>query len=81
MAVQSDRRGQGIGGALLTAAIDTAERWHDVRRIELEVYVDNAVAIALYERHGFVRENLARGYALRDGSFVDVLLMARLVSA
>ncbi len=77
MAVSSDRHRQGIGTRLLTRAIQVAERWHGVGRIELEVYVDNGAAIALYERHGFVVEGTARGYALRDGDFVDVLLMAR----
>ncbi|MDR6992329.1 putative acetyltransferase [Luteimonas sp. 3794] len=80
MAVSNDRRGEGIGTALLMAAIDTAERWHGVRRIELEVYVDNAAAIALYARHGFAEEGLARAYALRDGAYVDVMLMARLAA-
>ena len=78
MAVAAGRRGEGIGSALLAAAIDTAERWHGVRRIELEVYVDNAAAIALYARHGFDQEGVARGYALRDGRYVDVALMARI---
>ena len=44
------------------------------------MYVDNAAAVALYVSHGFAREGLARGYALRDGVYVDVLLMARLAS-
>ncbi|QDH69779.1 GNAT family N-acetyltransferase [Marilutibacter alkalisoli] len=78
MAVAKRRRGQGIGTRLLQSVIETAERWHGVRRLELEVYTDNAAAIALYERHGFVREGHARGYALRDGAYVDVYLMARL---
>lgn len=77
MAVAAGRRRQGIGTALLRAVIETAERWHGVRRLELEVYTDNPAAIALYAGHGFVREGLAKGYALRDGAYVDVLLMAR----
>jgi L-phenylalanine/L-methionine N-acetyltransferase len=77
MAVAPDHRGRGVGTQLLGAVIDTAERWHGVRRLELEVFTDNTAAIALYERHGFVREGLARGYALRDGAYADVLLMAR----
>lgn len=47
MAVASGRRRQGIGTALLRAVIETAERWHGVRRLELEVYTDNPAAIAL----------------------------------
>lgn len=77
MAVAPDFRRQGVGTQLLRAVIDTAERWHGVRRLELEVYTDNTAAIALYQRHGFLREGLARGYALRDGVYVDVVLMAR----
>lgn len=78
MGVRDDWQGRGIGGALLTAAIDLAERWLQVTRIEIEVYVDNARAIALYERHGFVREGLHRRHAFRDGEYVDTLSMARL---
>lgn len=64
------------------AAIATAARWHGVRRIDLEVCVGNAAAVALYdERHGFAREELTRGDALRDGERVDVLLMARIAGA
>lgn len=81
MAVAPAFRGQGVGKALLLAVIDTAERWHGVRRLELEVYTDNTAAISLYEHHGFVREGTAKDYALRDGAYVDVLLMARLATA
>lgn len=77
MAVAPAWRGRGVGRQLLLAAVDVAERWHGVRRIELEVYTDNAPAIALYAAHGFMHEGLARGYALRDGVYVDVYLMAR----
>ncbi len=80
MAVSAARHGEGIGRSLLAAAIDTAERWHGVRRIELEVYLDNTAAIALYTAHGFEREGTARAYALRDGAYVDVALMARLAA-
>ena len=78
MAVSETARGCGVGRALLQAAIDLCEGWLAVHRIELEVYTDNAAAIALYEAFGFVREGTARGYAWRDGRFVDAHLMARL---
>jgi L-phenylalanine/L-methionine N-acetyltransferase len=78
MGVRDDWQGRGIGGALLAAAIDLAERWLQVTRIEIEVYADNAAAIALYEKHGFVREGLHRRHAFRDGEYVDTLSLARL---
>jgi putative acetyltransferase len=49
-----------------------------VLRIELTVYDDNARAIALYRKFGFEIEGRHRGYALRDGRYVDALTMARL---
>jgi putative acetyltransferase len=69
---------RGIGSALLLAMIDLADNWLDLRRLELTVFTDNAPAIALYERHGFVPEGALREYAFRDGSYVDALMMARL---
>ncbi len=78
MGVRSSARRTGVGSGLLSAAIDTCERWMNVSRIEIEVYVDNAAAIALYEKHGFVVEGTCRNYAFRDGRYVDAHIMARL---
>jgi len=77
MAVADDWQGRGVGGQLMQAAIDMADNWLDLRRIELEVYVDNEPAVRLYERFGFVREGTCREFAFRDGEYVDVYLMAR----
>lgn len=77
MGVKASARGQGVGGALVEAAIAVCERWSTIRRIELEVYADNAAAIALYRKCGFEIEGQCRDYALRDGAFVDALIMAR----
>ncbi len=77
MAVDESCRGQGVGKALLSAAIDMAEQWQAVTRIELEVYTDNPAAIKLYQNCGFEVEGTAKNYAFRDGAYVDVLLMAR----
>jgi len=67
-----------FGDALMTALIERAERWMQMTRLELEVYVDNAAAVALYRKHGFVEEGRLRSYAFRDGAYVDVYSMARL---
>ena len=71
-------QGQGVGTALMAALCDYADRWVGVLRIELTVYTDNEVAIRLYRKFGFEIEGTGRGYALRDGSFVDAHAMARL---
>jgi putative acetyltransferase len=78
MAVHDAYAGRGAGTALMAAIVDLADRWWNLRRLELEVYADNARAIALYERFGFEREGLLRAYAWRDGDYVDSIPMARL---
>lgn len=45
-------RGQGIGGLLLTALIETAQE-QTVPALSLSVENENAAACRLYERHGF----------------------------
>jgi putative acetyltransferase len=63
---------------LTEACIDLAENWLGLTRIELDVFVDNAPAIALYESCGFRVEGTARNFCLRDGALVDAHYMARL---
>jgi len=78
LAVAADAQGQGVGRALMQALCDFADQWGQVLRMELQVYADNARAIALYRSMGFVQEGLHRGHALRAGQYVDSLSMARL---
>ena len=78
MAVRDDWQGKGVGTALMQAALDLADRWLNLSRVELEVYVDNEAALRLYRRSGFEIEGTLRRYAFRDGEFVDVHAMARL---
>ncbi len=51
--VAPDQRGRGIGGALVEAGITWAAERHGLRML-LEVEHDNAAALALYRRLGFV---------------------------
>lgn len=69
---------QGVGRALMQALCDYADNWALLLRLELNVFVDNAPAIALYRAFGFQHEGTHRAYALRNGVFVDVHAMARL---
>lgn len=78
IAVAPEAQGQGVGQALMAALCDWADRWGQVLRLELTVFVDNPRAIALYQRHGFRQEGRHLGYALRDGAYVDVFSMARM---
>jgi L-phenylalanine/L-methionine N-acetyltransferase len=77
ISVAPEAQGQGVGTALMAAMCDYADRWMGVLRLELTVYTDNTRALALYRKFGFQLEGTLRGYALRDGCYVDVHAMAR----
>lgn len=80
MAVRDDWQGKGVGKALMQAAIDLAEKWLNLTRLELEVFIENEPAIQLYKKTGFTIEGTLRRFAYRDGQYVDVYTMARLRS-
>ncbi|QLE84894.1 GNAT family N-acetyltransferase [Shewanella sp. Scap07] len=77
MAVDENHRGQQVGEALMQQAVELANDWLAITRIELEVYTDNHAAISLYQRFGFVIEGTAKAYAFRGGEFIDAHLMAK----
>ena len=78
MSVHDDFQNRGVGTVLVAAMVELADNWLGLRRIELEVWTDNARAIHLYEKFGFVIEGTARQFARRAGGFVDAYYMARL---
>lgn len=69
--------GKGVGSALMKFCLTYAFNWLAVRKIELEVFHDNEVAIGLYKKFGFREEGLKKGAAFRNGRYEDVLLMAK----
>jgi L-phenylalanine/L-methionine N-acetyltransferase len=73
--VAFDARRQGVGRALLQAAVDWA-REAGVRKLELHVFPWNEAAIALYDAFGFEREGYRKRHYRRGGEFVDAILMA-----
>jgi RimJ/RimL family protein N-acetyltransferase len=73
--VAMEARRQGIGRALLDAAVDWA-RAAGVRKLELHVFPWNTAAIALYDSFGFEREGYRKGHYRRGGEDVDAILMA-----
>lgn len=77
MAVHDGYAGRGAGRALMRGLIDLADRWLNLKRLELTVWADNERAIRLYEGFGFEREGLHRAYAWRDGAYVDAIAMGR----
>ena len=73
--VAFDHRRQGIGRMLLEHAVGWA-RASGILKLELHVFTHNDPALRLYEAFGFEREGLRRAHYERDGTYLDVILMA-----
>ncbi|MCC6605957.1 MAG: GNAT family N-acetyltransferase [Anaerolineae bacterium] len=76
--VHPDAWGQGVGSQLMAAALNLADNWLNLSRVELEVFTDNPGAIHLYEKFGFAREGVRQKVAFGNGRFLDDFVMARL---
>jgi putative acetyltransferase len=77
MSILKEFRGQGWGRRLVDAGLEAA-RARGIVKVELEVFPDNARAIALYVSTGFEIEGYKRNHYPRlDGSRRSAVLMAR----
>jgi ribosomal protein S18 acetylase RimI-like enzyme len=75
MMVAAERRGEGIGRALLAAAIEWA-RAAGAHKVALEVWPHNEAGLALYRKFGFEQEGLLRKqYRRRNGQLWDAIAM------
>ena len=72
IAVHPERRGRGIGGALLAECIRRSAR-AGASRIFLEVRAGNEGALRLYRRTGFVFRGIRKGYYTDTGEDAVVL--------
>lgn len=77
--IAAEWRGQGIGRRLIERAIEWARATGIVTRIELHVFARNRGAIRLYQQVGFEVEGARRQAVLRDGEYLDDLVMALLL--
>jgi diaminopimelate decarboxylase len=76
--IAENRRGEGLGTALLAEAIRWA-RGVGVEKLVLSVYPSNRRAIALYRKFGFVEEGRLSGQSRKPYGYEDEILMARWV--
>nr|WP_239159853.1 ribosomal protein S18-alanine N-acetyltransferase [Virgisporangium ochraceum] len=74
LAVRRDAQRRGLGRLLLEDLLDRSER-HQVRKVLLEVAVDNEPAQKLYATYGFEPLAVRRGYY--QPSNTDALVMVR----
>ena len=74
--VHPDHRGQGIGRALLTALIDSAET-AGIWTIQTGIFPENTASIALHEACGFRVVGRRERIGQLDGTWRDTLFMER----
>lgn len=80
IAVQEKYWGYGLGSLLMEVALDWACHTPVIRRLELTVQARNSRAVHLYEKFGFkIEATKERGVKTKDGEFLDVYLMSRLI--
>lgn len=80
IAVQEKYWGYGLGSLLMEVALDWACHTPVIRRLELTVQARNSRAVHLYEKFGFkIEATKERGAKTKDGEFIDVYLMSRLI--
>ena len=80
IAVRETHRRQGIGELLLIFIIDLSVQIN-AQVVTLEVRASNLVAQALYEKYGFVKVGVRRGYYSEDGEDAIIMTTERITSA
>ena len=75
--VNSDNQNKGVGSLLMDKLINLSESLNIIR-LELCVFRDNYKAINLYKKFGFKEEGIKIKSALKNGEYVDEIIMARI---
>ena len=74
--IHPDYRGRNIAFRASQLLINYVFKELPIRKLSLQAFADNNIAIRLYEKLGFSREGLLKQEYLRSGVYQDVLLMA-----
>ncbi|WP_096515579.1 GNAT family N-acetyltransferase [Clostridium perfringens] len=75
--VNSDYQNKGVGSLLMDKLINLSESLNIIR-LELCVFRDNYKAINLYKKFGFKEEGIKVKSALKNGEYIDEIMMARI---
>ncbi|HFE9685554.1 TPA: N-acetyltransferase family protein [Clostridium perfringens] len=76
--VNSNYQNKGVGSLLMDKLINLSESLNIIR-LELCVFRDNYKAINLYKKFGFKEEGIKVKSALKNGEYIDEVMMARII--
>lgn len=77
--LSSSAQGQGYGRETLTLLESYLHGTFALRKLMLQVLVENTSAIAFYRNHGFTDAGLLSGHFYLNGRFCDVAIMEKLL--
>jgi L-amino acid N-acyltransferase YncA/DNA-binding transcriptional ArsR family regulator len=77
--VAREKRGQGVGDALL-GALEARARALGYHKLVLAAFPTNAPGMRLYERHGFTTVGIYHEQGMLDGRWIDVIVMEQILS-
>ena len=75
-----EARGHGYGTEAVRLLLQLGFKDLNLNRVYLRVFANNAPALHVYEKTGFVREGVLRQAVYVDGKYVDVIAMGILRS-
>lgn len=70
-------RGKGYGELCTSYMLDFGFSQLNLNRIELSLLSTNTIAYKLYSKIGFIQEGVLKQAQYKNGSYVDVILMAK----
>ncbi len=80
ISIAKEHRGEGIGKALMQTVLSEAEKnIADLKIITLSAFIDNDVAIRMYERFGFVEYGVLPNGVFRKGKYSDHVYMYKVI--
>lgn len=80
IAIHNDYKGKGVGSLLFTEAIDLAENWLMLKKLELTVLENNIQGIELYKKFGFEVEGVSKADTVVNGHYADVVFMGKILT-
>lgn len=80
LSVLPERRGQGLGTALLSEVVATLQKNTRIKNIHLEVVKENSVAVSLYKKLGFEKTGELKSMFTKHGALLDIEMYSLLVN-